>query len=129
MIGYSMIGTNDIDRSRRFYEALVKILGGDELRDISTDRQSWFRGLSRSSTPFAIVKTYDGAPAAPGNGNMLALVAMTRDLVDAAYAKALELGAKDEGAPGIRGSVARGFYAAYFRDPDGNKLCVYRTGP
>ena len=67
----------------------------------------------------------DGKAATPGNGTMLALTAPDRATVDKVHAKAMSLGSKDEGAPGERGN---GFYGAYFRDPDGNKLCVFYTG-
>lgn len=68
--------------------------------------------------------------AKPGNGNMLALVLPDRAKVDALYKKALELGGSDEGPPGVRGEEGpEAFYAAYFRDPEGNKLCAYRVGP
>lgn len=61
---------------------------------------------------------------------MLALTLDARATVDACYKKALELGGSDEGPPGVRGDEGpRAFYAAYFRDPEGNKLCVYRVGP
>jgi predicted lactoylglutathione lyase len=60
---------------------------------------------------------------------MVALIAPTRAVVDEVHATALALGAADEGAPGIRGGDASDFYGAYFRDLDGNKICVYRSGP
>lgn len=70
-----------------------------------------------------MTKPYDGNAATVGNGVMVALVVMTPEQVDAMYAKALELGGTDEGAPGPRGDS--GFYAAYFRDLDGNKLNAF----
>jgi len=75
-----------------------------------------------------IGKPFQGE-ASPGNGNQLTIAAKSRDLVDAVYAKAMELGGSDEGAPGIRGTDADGFYGAYFRDPEGNKWVIYRIGP
>ena len=60
-----------------------------------------------------------------GNGGMVALHVASRDEVDAVYARALELGGRDEGAPGPRGEF---FYAGYFRDLDGNKLNVFAMG-
>jgi len=76
----------------------------------------------------AIGKPYDGQDATVGNGTMVALAADTREQVDQVYAKAIELGGADEGAPGSRGPEQMGFYGAYFRDPDGNKLCVFKMG-
>ena len=71
---------------------------------------------------FAVVKPYDGEPARAGNGTMVAIMCDTNDDVDQAHAKALALGGSDEGAPGPRGDF--GFYAAYFRDPEGNKFSL-----
>jgi predicted lactoylglutathione lyase len=71
---------------------------------------------------------YDGGTATSGNGTMVALAADSREQVDQMYAKAIELGGGDEGAPGIRGPEQMGFYGAYFRDPDGNKFCAYKMG-
>ena len=74
----------------------------------------------------AVCTPYDGKPATIGNGTMFSLAATHRsEMVDKVYAKAMSLGAKDEGAPGLRGDT---FYGAYFRDPDGNKLCVFKAG-
>jgi predicted lactoylglutathione lyase len=72
------------------------------------------------------MRPYDGKPATVGNGVMVALAAGSRDNVDALYRKAMELGGKDEGPPGPRGHS--GFYAAYFRDLDGNKLNAFCVG-
>jgi predicted lactoylglutathione lyase len=63
-----------------------------------------------------------------GNGTQFGLVVPDRAVVDAVYAKALELGGTDEGAPGLRGPDPEGAYVAYFRDPDGNKLSIFYMG-
>lgn len=74
-------------------------------------------------TPFfCIAEPFDGAPAAVGNGSKLPLAARERARVDRLHARARELGATDEGAPGPRTNMTLNFYAGYFRDPDGNKL-------
>ena len=73
----------------------------------------------------SVIKPFDKKPATVGNGVMVSLVANGKKQVDAIHRKALELGAKDEGAPGPRGD---GFYAGYFRDPDGNKLNAFFMG-
>jgi predicted lactoylglutathione lyase len=75
-----------------------------------------------------IFKPYDGQPATAGNGVMAGIAAGSRELVDRMYRKALDLGARDEGAPGLRDIGGEGFYAAYFRDLDGNKLDVFCYG-
>jgi predicted lactoylglutathione lyase len=78
----------------------------------------------------AITPPYDGNSAVPGNGNMVAIVMESRHKVDTFHAKALELGGSDEGAPGLRGPEGpRAFYGAYFRDPEGHKICAFRMGP
>jgi len=70
-----------------------------------------------------VIKPFDENPATVGNGTMVALAFDAPEKVDALHAKALELGAADEGAPGPRGDGS--FYAGYFRDPDGNKLNAF----
>ena len=60
---------------------------------------------------------------------MVAFAAGSRANVDKLHAKALALGGTDEGAPGLRGPEEYGFYGAYFRDLDGNKLCAFHVGP
>jgi predicted lactoylglutathione lyase len=71
---------------------------------------------------FGVFAPHDGKPQHCGNGNMIALTTDSRDKVNAVHAKALSLGGADEGAPGPRSGT---FYGAYFRDLDGNKLCIY----
>jgi predicted lactoylglutathione lyase len=73
----------------------------------------------------AAMKPFDGQPATAGNGTMVSLIVDSHDKVDRLYRKAMALGAQDEGAAGPRGT---GFYAGYFRDPDGNKLAVFCMG-
>ena len=121
MIGYATLGTNNLERAAAFYDALLAEIGGK--RTWSTDRGiGWGTGRGPS---LGILKPFDGQPATAGNGTMISLLAGSREMVDKLYAKARALGAPDEGAPGERG---KGFYGAYFRDPDGNKLCVFHAG-
>ena len=88
---------------------------------MSSDRFiAWASNPTQAS--FAIAKPFDGKQATVGNGVMVALVVDSNDKVDRIYAKALELGATDEGPAGPRGDT---FYAGYFRDLDGNKLNVF----
>jgi catechol 2,3-dioxygenase-like lactoylglutathione lyase family enzyme len=127
MSGYSMYGTNDIVGARKFYDPLMEKLGAWR-NSWSTDARAFY--ATASGAPFfAVGQPYDGAPATIGNGAMIAFSAPTRALVDQLHAQALALGGTDEGAPGLRGEDPNGFYGAYFRDPDGNKLCIYRVGP
>jgi predicted lactoylglutathione lyase len=121
MIGYVTLGTNDIQRSAAFYDKLLAEIGGKRIMDFETFIV-W--GNSPTQAGLSVTKPFDGKPATVGNGVMVALAVREPAQVDKVYKKAIELGAKDEGAAGPRGS---GFYAGYFRDPDGNKLNVFCT--
>jgi len=120
MIGYTSLGTNDLRKSAMFYDALFVDLNARRLMEFD-DFIVWSR--ETGAPAFSIHVPYDGQPANTGNGVMVALVADSRAQVDAIYNKAMSLGAADEGKPGQRAD--NGFYAAYFRDPDGNKLNVH----
>jgi len=78
---------------------------------------------------FLIGHPYNSQPATPGNGQMIALLAPNRSAVDSCYARAIANGAQSEGRPGLRPHYHPHYYGAYFRDPDGNKLCVCCHGP
>ncbi len=122
MLGYCTIGVSDMDRAVAFYDALLGELGAQQL--MGMDRIKLY-GTDPGSAMLAICIPYNEQPHDPGNGNMAALQAGSREIVQSAYAKALGLGASDEGAPGERGP---GFYGAYVRDLDGNKLCFFVMG-
>lgn len=122
MIGYVTLGTNDLKRAGAFYDALLAELGAKRAMEME-------RFIAWSTGPgmpmLGVITPYDGKPASVGNGVMVALMAASKEQVDAVYRKALDLGGRDEGAPGPR---APGFYAGYFRDLDGNKLNVFCLG-
>ena len=124
MLGYVTIGTNDLEKASAFYDAILAPLGAKRVH-------AFDRGIFYGETgmELAVVKPFDGEAAARGNGSMAALEAPARAVVVTVHAMALVLGGSDEGAPGIRGREESGFYGAYFRDPEGNKLCVFRIGP
>jgi len=122
MIGYVTLGTNDLERATRFYDQLAGILGAKRGWE-SAKYIGWTTGAS--APMLLLIKPHDGKSATVGNGTMVALVAASKEQVGAIHRKALELGGKDEGAVGPRGED---FYAGYFRDPDGNKLCAYFMG-
>ena len=128
MIGYATLGTNDLDRALTFYDALLATAGGKRLMQMPDERKLTFYGAGADKPMLVIGRPYDGAAATAGNGTMVALAADSREQVDQVYAKAIELGGADEGGPGSRGPEQMGFYGAYFRDPDGNKLCVFKRG-
>ncbi len=122
MIGYVTLGTNDYERAKAFYDAVLGVLGAK--RTMASDRMQGY-GSVGGGPMLAVCKPYDGGPATAGNGTMIALAANSREEVDRTHAAAMANGARDEGAPGLRGET---FYGAYFRDPDGNKLCVFKIG-
>lgn len=121
MIGYTCVGTNDLDKAVAFYTDLLDLLGAQVF--FKTERGvGW--GVAPDKPMFSVMRPFDTHQATVGNGTMVALAAANPDQVQALYAKAMALGGKDEGAPGARGG---GFYGAYFRDLDGNKLAAFCT--
>lgn len=119
MIGYVTLGTNDLARGAAFYDAIAAELG--------TARMMEWDGAIAWGTPgggagVALMRPFDGNAASVGNGVMVAFEAKDEAQVDRLHAIALEQGGSCEGAPGPRGES---FYAAYFRDPDGNKLNAF----
>ena len=129
MIGYVTLGTNDLDKARAYYDALFGELGAKRLMQLEESGFTLY-GIDMTTPSIAITKPDNGKAAQPGNGNMIALQMQERGQVDSFYKKGLELGGSDEGAPGVRGDEGpMAFYAAYFRDPEGNKLCAFRLGP
>lgn len=122
MIGYVTLGTNDLPRAAAFYDALLAELGGKRFMEEDTFI-AWM--VSEDTPGIGITQPFNGEPATPGNGTMVALVVDNKEKVNALYNKALELGGTDEGPPGQRFD---GFYAGYFRDLDGNKLNAFCSG-
>jgi catechol 2,3-dioxygenase-like lactoylglutathione lyase family enzyme len=128
MIGYVTVGSNDLEKSRGFYDALMPAIGASRIMEFGDNFTMYGTGMGKPG--LAICKPYDGNSAAAGNGNMAAIVCDSRAKVDALHAKAMELGATDEGAPGVRGEEGdHAFYGAYFRDLEGNKLAAFCIGP
>jgi len=118
MIGYVTLGTNDMDRAAKFYDELLAVIGAKRLME--TDKFIMW-SASPTTPALSVIKPFDGKPASVGNGVMVALMVKEPAQVDAVHAKALSLGAQDEGPAGPRGST---FYCGYFRDLDGNKFNV-----
>ncbi|MGR8950193.1 MAG: VOC family protein [Gammaproteobacteria bacterium] len=119
MIAYTTVGTNDLARATQFYDALLAELGAGHA--IEMDRFIAY-AAGEGQPMFAICTPENGKEATVGNGSMVALAGENRAAVDRLHAKAMELGATDEGAPGLRGDA---FYLAYVRDLDGNKLAFF----
>lgn len=116
MINYMMLGTNGLETAIEFYDALLAGVGAN--RAYKTDSMAaWSFG--EGSTMLSVTKPFNEEPATVGNGVMVALSVDSPATVDSLHAKALALGATNEGNPGLRG---QSFYAGYFRDLDGNKL-------
>ena len=122
MIAYTTIGTNDIEKAKAFYLALLEDLGATVFMD--TERLAAL-GTPAGGAMLAVCTPYNEEAPSPGNGNMVAITPGSKELVDKLHAKALQLGGTDEGAPGQR---MDGFYGAYFRDVDGNKICFCDFG-
>lgn len=117
-------GTRDLPRAIAFYDALAELLGA--ARAFERDNLVAWRGLEGG---MFLIGTPLAGEASVGNGSQIGFPAASRAVVDAVHAKALELGGSCEGPPGVRGPEGpQAFYAAYFRDPDGNKLMVMRVG-
>jgi catechol 2,3-dioxygenase-like lactoylglutathione lyase family enzyme len=128
MIGYVTVGSNDLDKSRNFYDALMPTIGASRIMEFG-DHFTMY-GTSMGRPGLAVCRPYDGNAATVGNGGMASIACDKRATVDALHAKAMELGGADEGAPGLRGDEGpQAFYGAYFRDPDGNKLAAFCIGP
>ena len=126
MYSHTTIGANDLVRAQAFYDAVLAPLGL-EVR-FSGDGMVGY-GLPGGRPQFLLVRPFDGGEPSTGNGTMVALLTSSRALVDACHAAAMERGGRDEGGPGLRPRYHRNYYGAYFRDPDGNKICVCSHHP
>lgn len=125
MLAYSTIGTNDMEKARKFYDGLFAEVGGKVLFE-RPDGGFVGYGVAPGQPMFGLAKPYDGGEAAPGNGNMVAIAAKDPAQVKSLYDKAIKLGATCDGEPGPRvdGMVSCG----YVRDLDGNKLNFFCMG-
>ena len=123
MIGYVVLGTNDLARAASFYDELLAEMGVTRMMELGERGYAWAAAMDKPM--LCIMTPFDGQPATVGNGVMAGIAAESRDQVDRIYKKAIELGGSDEGEPGDRGG---NFYGGYFRDPDGNKAVFYVMG-
>ena len=122
MIGYVTLGSNDKEKAAAFYDALMAKIGAKRI--FNNDRLI-FWGTEMGAPMIGVGTPSNGETASFGNGTMVALAVGSRENADKLYAKAIALGATDEGAPGER---MPGFYGAYFRDLDGNKFVAFHMG-
>jgi predicted lactoylglutathione lyase len=123
MIGYVTLGTKDLQKAAAFYDKVAAEMGIGRFME-SEEFIAW--GTADGGAGIGLTKPFDGKPMTVGNGVMVALAAKNKAQVDRIYNLALSLGGTDEGPPGPRGEG--GFYAAYFRDLDGNKLNAFVMG-
>jgi catechol 2,3-dioxygenase-like lactoylglutathione lyase family enzyme len=121
-----MIGANDPAKSAAFYEATLAPVGYKKAFEMHGRV-----GLScgEGQPPLLIGKPYNGEPASVGNGMMIGFAADSRAKVRDAYAAGLKAGGKDDGAPGLRPQGPPNTYAAYLRDPAGNKIGIFCSKP
>jgi catechol 2,3-dioxygenase-like lactoylglutathione lyase family enzyme len=124
MFSHIFVGVSDFDRALAFYQPVMAVLG---IQPRFCDALRPWAGWQSDPGPrplFLIGRPDDRQPHAPGNGQMVAFLAERRAVVDQAHAVALACGGTSAGAPGLRPEYHAHYYGAYFRDPDGNKLCV-----
>lgn len=124
MYSHVMLGVSDFDRALAFYRQVLPALG---LQERFCERERPWAGWQPpgGGRPlFLIGRPYDGQPHQPGNGQMVAFQATDRATVRAAHALALTHGGRCEGPPGLRPEYHAHYYGAYFRDSEGNKVCV-----
>jgi catechol 2,3-dioxygenase-like lactoylglutathione lyase family enzyme len=129
MFSHVTVGVGDLERAARFYDALLAPLGLCQrpvTPDDGPDARCWV-DPTRSLPRFYAYNPFNRHPATVGNGSMVAFQAASPEAVDAAYAGGMAAGGTDEGRPGERPHYGKGYYGAYLRDPDGNKIhIVYR---
>ena len=123
MIGYVTLGTNNLPKAVAFYDELMAMFNAGRFMEEDTF-VAWAESMEKPG--ISVCQPFNGETATVGNGVMVALQAKDKEMVDAVYTKAIELGGTDEGQPGPRGDS--GFYAGYFRDLDGNKLNIFCFG-
>lgn len=134
MFTYVCLGSTDLARSARFYDAVLGALGHS--RCDTSGEPAWdgwigwgtYADGGRTELALWLCRPFDGAPASVGNGTMVALSASSWRQVDEFHGAALANGGSSEGAPGLRPQYGADFYAAYVRDPDGNKLAAVCRG-
>ena len=124
VFSHTAIGTSDMERSTRFYDAVLAPIGLTRQKSYRVASGYGPENFAGINLPFWILRPYDKNPASAGNGAMVAFNAPSRQAVDAFHAAALAQGGTDEGAPGLRTHYHPDYYGAYVRDPEGNKLCA-----
>lgn len=119
MIHHVSVGADDVQRSKRFYDAVLPIIG---ISPMAADENGL--GYGSGTFHFSVQVPINGKPASVGNGSHIAFAVENRSMVAQFYRAALEHGGSDEGAPGLRSDYDANYFAAFVRDPDGHKLEV-----
>lgn len=128
MFSHIFVSVKDFDRALNFYSEIMRVLGNEQRFCEPEKPWAGWHSAGRSRPYFVICKPYDGQPHHAGNGQMVAFLAKDRGTVTAAYEAALRNGGTSEGLPGLRPEYHANYYGAYFRDPEGNKVCVASHG-
>jgi catechol 2,3-dioxygenase-like lactoylglutathione lyase family enzyme len=125
MFSHAMVGCNDIAVAKRFYGSVMQAIG----IPVTFQSDDFIAFGKPDQSLFWATRPINDEPATAGNGSMVAFLAATREIVDAAHAAAMANGGSDEGIPGLRPDYHENYYGAYFRDPEGNKICVVCHAP
>ena len=120
MIGFVMVGTNNLDKATKFYDTLLDVIELE--RVVTNEKYIGYASKEKSDEiEFYVTNPVNKEKATFGNGTQISFLINSKNLVNCFYNVGIKLGGKDEGAPGIRS----GDYYCYFRDPDGNKICAF----
>jgi catechol 2,3-dioxygenase-like lactoylglutathione lyase family enzyme len=126
MFSHMMVGSNDVDRSKKFYDALFTSVGGKAGRQDEKGRLSYMH----NGGIFMVTPPIDGQPATNGNGSTIGFAMSSPSQADAWHKAGCKAGGTPcEDPPGVRQGVFGPLYLAYLRDPDGNKLCALHRMP
>jgi catechol 2,3-dioxygenase-like lactoylglutathione lyase family enzyme len=129
LFSHVVTSVSDFDRAYAFYSQIMQVLEIEPRFHDPTKPLAGWQSSGRTRPLFVIGKPQNGQPHSPGNGQMIAFLAHSRMTVQSAHKLALSLGAKCEGPPGLRSHYHENYFGAYFRDPDGNKICVACHAP
>lgn len=130
MFSHVTVGTNDIGKSEKFYDAILEPLGIHQ-RHVEPDggpKALCWIAVDAPLPRFYVYEPFDGNPASTGNGGMIAFEAGSPEMVDLAFEGGMNSGGQDQGRPGPRPHYGDGYYGAYLRDPDGNKVHIVFRG-
>ncbi|MEX3899910.1 VOC family protein [Paraburkholderia sp. BR10954] len=129
MFSHVAVGTNDLEKAKRFYDAVLGVLQyGEGVTDDNAQRRRYVYRTDMGL--FIVTQPLNGQPATAANGGTIGFNCQSPEEVDRWHAAGVANGGKsDEAAPGVRQSGEHGLYLAYLRDPDGNKLCALHRIP